>query len=84
MNFPSPVFDTNFLGYQPTGPTAFIFMFISKIMSVIRADFNVISQNLSVLMKNHRPLADGPTLISNTASLMYLQRNELIEILPGA
>ena len=36
------MFDTNFLGHQPSGPTAFIFMLISQILSVIRADFNVI------------------------------------------
>ena len=44
----SPVFDTNFLGHQPTGPTVSIFMFISKIVSVIRADAIVIfSKNVS-------------------------------------
>ena len=36
------MFDTNFLGHQPSGPTAFIFMLISKILSVIRADFYLI------------------------------------------
>ena len=35
-------FDTNLLGHQPSGPTVSIFIFISKILSVIRADFNII------------------------------------------
>ena len=37
------VFETNFLGFEPTGPAVSIFMFIFKILSVIRADSNVIS-----------------------------------------
>ena len=36
------VFVTNFLGHQPSGLTASIFMFKSKILSTIRADVNVI------------------------------------------
>ena len=36
------MFDTNFLGYQPTGQTVSVFMFISQILSAIRADVNVI------------------------------------------
>ena len=40
------VFDTNFWGCQPTGPTVSIFMFISQILSVIRADVNVISSRI--------------------------------------
>ena len=43
------VFDTNFLGRQSTGPTVSIFMFISKIVSVIRADAIVF------FFKNVRP-----------------------------
>ena len=38
----SSVFETNFWGYQPTGPASSILMFISKMLSVIRAEFNVI------------------------------------------
>ena len=37
------VFETNFLGWQPTGPAVSSFMFISKMLSPIRADTNVIS-----------------------------------------
>ena len=36
------VFDTNFLGCEPTGPTSSMFMFISQMLSAIRADANVI------------------------------------------
>ena len=37
------MFETNFLGCEPTGPAVSIFMFIFKILSAIRADSNVIS-----------------------------------------
>ena len=41
-----PVFDTNFLGCQPSGPTSSVFMFKSEMLSVIRADVNVIFSNI--------------------------------------
>ena len=36
------MFDTTFWGYQSTGPTVSVFMFISTILSVNRADVIVI------------------------------------------
>ena len=62
------MFDTNFLGHQPSGPTSSLFMFISKILSVIRADFNVIFSKF--VSPDEESLADGPTLISNTVKCM--------------
>ena len=35
------MFDTNFSGCQPTGLIISIFMFISQVLSAIRADINV-------------------------------------------
>ena len=46
------------------GQTITVFMFIYKIWSAIWADVHVFSSKF--LMRNHRPLADGPMLISNT------------------
>ena len=40
------VFENNFFGYQPTGPTFTVLMFKPKIWSVIRADVYVISSNI--------------------------------------
>ena len=42
------MFDTNLLGHQSTGPTASIFMFISQLLSVIRAHcYDIFSKMVS-------------------------------------
>ena len=58
----------DFLSCRPAAPTASIFMFISQILSVIGADFNVIFSKIVSPDEELSASADGLTLILNTGS----------------